>query len=161
RVGANDVAIKAIEDQFGIISEAIQSVERDRREAEPRHVEALQGFAERAFRRPLSEEEREGVAAFYRSLREDDGLDHEDAVRDSVAGVLMSPHFLYRVDSPGEREGIRPLSDYDLASRLSYFLWASMPDEELLGHAASGDLHEPGVLAAQARRVLRDGRVRG
>ena len=56
---------------------------------------------------------------------------------------------------------MRPLSDYDLASRLSYFLWSSMPDEELLAHAAAGDLHQPEVLVAQARRMLRDDRVRG
>ncbi len=163
RIGAGDRAIQAIADQFQIISDEIRRVERDRAEAEPRHVAALQALAERAFRRPLSEEERAGVAAFYRLLREEDELDHEDAVRDTVAYILMSPHFLYRVDLPGEGEGqgIQPLSDYDLASRLSYFLWASMPDEELLDHAASGDLHEPEVLAAQARRMLRDDRVRG
>ena len=56
---------------------------------------------------------------------------------------------------------MRPLSDYALASRLSYFLWSSMPDAELLAHAAAGDLHRPEVLAAQARRMLRDDRVRG
>jgi hypothetical protein len=74
----------------------------------------------------------------------------------------MSPHFCYRVDLPGDGGGsVRPLSDYDLASRLSYFLWASMPDEELLAHAASGDLDKPEVLGAQARRMLKDDRVRG
>ena len=55
---------------------------------------------------------------------------------------------------------MQPLPDYALASRLSYFLWASMPDQELLAHAAAGDLHRPEVLAAQARRMLRDPRVR-
>jgi hypothetical protein len=161
RIGASDRAIRAIEDQFRIIAEAIRRVETGRREAEPRHVEALQRFAERAFRRPLSAEERRGVADFYRLLREGDGLGHEDAVRDTLVSILMSPHFCYRVDLPGGGPGIRPLSDYDLASRLSYFLWASMPDEELLSRAAAGDLHEPEVLVAQARRLLRDGRVRG
>ena len=89
------------------------------------------------------------------SLREEDGLNHEDAVRDTFVSILMSPHFCYRVDRIGDRPGVHPLSDYDLASRLSYFLWASMPDRELLDHAAAGDLHEPEVLAAQARRMLR------
>ena len=73
----------------------------------------------------------------------------------------MSPHFCYRVDLPGAGTGIRPLSDYALASRLSYFLWSSMPDDELLARAAAGDLHRPEVLVAQARRMLRDDRVRG
>ena len=160
-VGASDQAISAIEDQFRIIGETIRRVERDRIEAEPRHVEAIQAFAERAYRRPLSPEDRRGVADFYRSLRKDDGLSHEDAVRDAVTGVLMSPRFLYRVDLPGRGGAIRPLSNHDLASRLSYFLWASMPDQELLSHAAAGDLGQPGVLASQARRMLHDDRVRG
>jgi hypothetical protein len=73
----------------------------------------------------------------------------------------MSPHFCYRVDLADEGAAIRPLSDYALASRLSYFLWSSMPDAELLKHAAAGDLHEPDVLKAQTRRMLRDPRVRG
>ena len=86
------------------------------------------------------------ITAFYRSLRDSDGLSHEDAVRDTLVSVLMSPHFCYRVDLPGTGAGIRPLSDYALASRLSYFLWSSMPDDELLAHAAAGDLHRPEVL---------------
>jgi hypothetical protein len=167
RIGASDVAIQAIEDQFRIIGETIRRVEREHREAEPLHVAALQRFAERAYRGPLSEDERRGVADFYRDLREQDGLPHEDAVRDTIVGILMSPRFLYRVDlsagsaEEGEARPIRPLSDLDLASRLSYFLWASMPDRELFDRAAAGDLHEPEVLVAQARRMLRDDRARG
>jgi hypothetical protein len=56
---------------------------------------------------------------------------------------------------------VHPLSDYELASRLSYFLWASLPDDQLLAHAAAGDLHQPEVIAAEARRMLKDPRVRG
>src|SRR5207253_8708248 len=104
--------------------------------------------------------------------RDKDGLGHEDAVRDVLVSVLVSPNFLYRVDSitsplspPGRGAGgegsVRPLSDYALASRLSYFLWSSMPDAELLAHAAAGDLRRPDVLKAQARRMLRDPRARG
>lgn len=161
RIGASELAYGVIKDQFGIISASIRRVEQDRVAAVPRHIEALQTFAERAYRRPLSNEERDGIAAFYRTLREQDELGHDDAVRDTVVGVLMSPYFCYRVDLAGAGTGVRPLSDYDLASRLSYFLWASMPDRELLDHAAAGDLHRPEVLAAQARRMLRDDRVRG
>ncbi|WZP00177.1 DUF1592 domain-containing protein [Isosphaeraceae bacterium EP7] len=161
RVGAGDTAIAAIRDQFRIIGETIRRVEGERVEAEPRHVAALQELAERAYRRPLGEEERQGVADFYRALRQGDGLSHEDAVRDTVVSLLMSPNFCYRVDLPGGGGNVRPLSDHDLASRLSYFLWASMPDRELLDHAAAGDLHRPEVLSAQALRMLRDDRVRG
>jgi Protein of unknown function (DUF1592)/Protein of unknown function (DUF1588)/Protein of unknown function (DUF1587)/Protein of unknown function (DUF1585)/Protein of unknown function (DUF1595)/Planctomycete cytochrome C len=161
RIKASDMAVRAIEDQFRIIAQEIRSVEEDRRQAEPRHVDALQKFAEKAYRRPLSAEERRGVADFYRLLREEDGLGHEDAMRDTVVSILMSPHVCYRVDLPGAAPGVRPLSDYDLASRLSYFLWASMPDQALFSCAAAGELHKPAVLAAQARRMLRDDRIRG
>jgi hypothetical protein len=161
RNGASETALEAIKSFFEIISTSLRQVEQARLAAEPSHVAALQVFAERAYRRPLSPEEREGVATFYRTLREKDGLSHEEAVRDTVVAVLMSPHFCYRVDLPSAGTGIRPLSDYDLASRLSYFLWSSMPDEELLARAAAGDLHRPEVLVAQARRMLRDDRVRG
>ncbi len=161
RLDTNDQAIRAIEDQFKIFGETIRRVEQDRREAEPRHVDALQRFAALAYRRPLSTEERQGVAAFYAALRQQDGLNHDDAVRDTVVSILMSPHFCYRVDLPGEGGDVRPLSDDDLASRLSYFLWASKPDQELLSCASAGELHKPEVLATQARRMLRDDRVRG
>ncbi len=161
RINSGEDAIKAVADQFEIISASIRRVEKDQVAAEPLHVQALQEFAEKAYRRPLSKEERDGVADFYRALRDKDGLGHEDAVRDTIVGVLMSPHFCYRVDLPGEGAGVRPLTDYDLASRLSYFLWSSMPDDELMSRAAAGDLKTPDVLAAQARRMLKDDRVRG
>lgn len=161
RIEAGEPAIKAVAEQFEIISASIRQVERDRAAAEPRHVEALKAFAERAYRRPLTEDEREGIAEFYRTLREKDGLGHEDAVRDTIVAVLLSPNFCYRVDLPGAGTGVRPLSDHDLASRLSYFLWSSMPDAELMAHASAGDLHRPEVLTAQARRMLLDDRVRG
>src|SRR5262249_53883865 len=78
-----------------------------------------------------------------------------------VAADLLSPHFCFRFDLPGAGTAPRPLTDYALASRLSYFLWSSMPDEELLSRAAAGDLHKPEVLVDQTRRRLRDARVRG
>ncbi len=158
---ASDTVLLAIKDYFDVISANIRRVEQGRIAAEPGHIEALQTFAERAYRRPLSQAERDRVAAFYRSLRDTDGLNHEDAVRDSIVSVLMSPHFCYRVDLPGAGTSIRPLSDYALASRLSYFLWSSMPDDRLMARAAAGDLHRPQVLVAEARRMLRDDRVRG
>jgi hypothetical protein len=97
-----------------------------------------------------------------------------------ITSVLMEPDFLYRLDITGGQmassSGARthavalktstpvpsePLSSYALASRLSYFLWASMPDEELLRHAAANDLQKPAVLLAQARRMMKDSRVSG
>ncbi len=157
--GASPAAIKAIETYFTDISAAIRAVEQDRAAAEPSHLEALKAFAERAYRRPLSGAESGELIAFYRGLREKDGLSHDDAMRDTVASVLVSPHFCYRLLQAGEGKDRRPLTDYALASRLSYFLWSSMPDAFLLAHAQAGDLHKPDVIVAQARRLLRDQRI--
>jgi hypothetical protein len=161
RNGAGAVAQRAVEDHFAIIAAAIRHVEELRRAAEPRHIADLQAFAARAYRRPLTPAERDGVAAFYQSLRQREGLAQEDAVRDTIVRVLMSPHFCYRIDGPVAGTGVQPLSDHALASRLSYFLWSSMPDQELFDRAAAGDLQRPEVLVAQARRMLRDARVHG
>jgi Protein of unknown function (DUF1592)/Protein of unknown function (DUF1588)/Protein of unknown function (DUF1587)/Protein of unknown function (DUF1585)/Protein of unknown function (DUF1595) len=160
RPSKNEIAIKAIEDHFDSVDASIRWVEKARIEAEPRQLEALLQFAARAYRRPLTQTERNGLMAFYHSLREKDGLGHEDAMRDSLVSILMSPDFCYRIDLVAA-PGAHPLSDYALASRLSYFLWSSMPDAELLSHAAAGDLHKPETLAAQARRMLRDDRIQG
>jgi hypothetical protein len=159
RNGASEVAVGAIESYFAGISAAIQGVERSRLAAEPRHLVALERFAQRAYRRPLSPAENREMLAFYRGLRQKEGLCHEDAIRDTVTSVLVSPHFCYRIDRPEPGNGARPLSGYALASRLSYFLWSSMPDEELLAHAASGDLKNETTLVGQTRRMLRDERI--
>jgi hypothetical protein len=171
--GAGTEAVKAIEDYFTGMSAEIRRVERARLAAEPGHLRALVQFTERAYRRPLTTPERDDVLAFYHALRRKDGLGHEEALRDALATVLLSPHFCYRCDlplgklpTPAKAVGVKdrpwqPLSPYQLASRLSYFLWASMPDEELLARAAAGDLAQPKVLKAQVRRMLCDPRVRG
>jgi hypothetical protein len=159
--GAGDLALQAIESYFARMSAEIRRVERARLAAEPSHLQALLQFAERAYRRPLSAAERDDLLAFYHKLRGKDDLGHEDALRDALASVLLSPHFCYRIDLAEPGTAPRPLSDYVLASRLSYFLWASMPDAELLAHAAAGDLRDPDVLKAQTRRMLHDPKVRG
>jgi hypothetical protein len=161
RLGAGDEALNAIETYYADMSAAIRRVERARLAAEPGQLQALVQFAERAYRRPLPAAERDDLLAFYHRLRREEGLDHEAALRDTLVTVLLSPHFCYRLDLGGRGPAVRPLSDNELASRLSYFLWASMPDAELLAHAAAGDLRQPAVLAAQTRRMLRDPRVRG
>jgi hypothetical protein len=75
-------------------------------------------------------------------------------------GVLMSPMFTYRMERAQAGTSAHPVSDYELANRLSYFLWSSMPDAELMRCARAGDLHTPGVLIAQAKRMLQDQRAR-
>jgi hypothetical protein len=158
RATTDQVAIAVISNHFQNVSLNIRRVERERLAAEPSHLEALAAFAERAYRRPLAPPEREELLAFYRDSRKE-GLSHEEAIRDSIASVLMAPHFMYRLDLAAPGPGTRPLSDYELASRLSYFLWSSMPDQELLEHAAAGKLRQTEVLLAQARRMLQDDRA--
>jgi mono/diheme cytochrome c family protein len=161
RLGASAEAIAAIETYFTDITSQIRQVEQGRLAAEPEHRKALENIASRAYRRPLTTAERDDLLASYRAFRAEDGTSHEDAIRDSLVVILMSPQFLYRSDPAGPGAASQPLSDYALASRLSYFLWSSMPDKELLAHAATGDLHRRDVLIAQTRRMLRDARVRG
>ncbi len=161
RQGAGAEAQEAITHYFADIAAAIRRVERARLAAEPSHLKALVQFAERAYRRPLTSAERDDILAFYHRLRREDDPGHEEALRDTLVTVLLSPHFCYRADLAAPGPAVRPLSDYELASRLSYFLWSSMPDAELLAHAAAGDLHRPAVLTAQARRMLCDPRLRG
>ena len=162
---ANDpVAPQAIREHFDRINATLRKLEKERADAEPKHLQALLHFAARAYRRPLSQAERDDLLAYYHKLRTKNQLSHEDAIRDSIVSVLMSADFLYRIDLPGDgpftlkRE---PLSNYALASRLSYFLWSSMPDDALLRHAAAGDLQQSDVLLAQTRRMLKDSRIRG
>jgi hypothetical protein len=161
RNNASETALQAIRDYFAGMSATFRWMEQAQRDAEPMHLAALQDFAARAYRRPLSQGERAELVDFYRSLRQKEGLTHEEAIRDTLASVLMSPHFCYRLDLPLPGDGpLRPLDDHALASRLSYFLWSSMPDRELLDLAAAGQLRKPEVLAAQARRMLKDDRIR-
>ncbi|MEX0586940.1 MAG: DUF1592 domain-containing protein, partial [Pirellulales bacterium] len=128
-------------------------------DAEPRQLDSVLAFAARAYRRPLAASETAELQVLYRRLRKQE-LQHEDALRLVVARVLTAPAFLYKVEQPGPGTGSAPVSDFELASRLSYFLWSSLPDDELRAVAAAGRLREPEVLAAQTRRMLHDPRVR-
>jgi len=128
-------------------------------DSQPRHLAALLEFAGRAYRRPLTVAESAQIRALYEKLRAQE-IPHEDAIRLTLARLLVAPAFLYRMEKPGAGTGQGPITDAELASRLSYFLWASQPDDELLQLAAAGQLHNPDVLAAQARRMIRDPKAR-
>jgi hypothetical protein len=126
---------------------------------EPAHVDALIAFARRAYRRPLTAEETNQLRSLYRNLREKE-LPHDEAFRVTLARVFVSPAFLYRLEkAPAGTEPAR-VSDHELASRLSYFLWSSMPDQKLIDLADSGSLRDEKTFLAQARRLLKDARVR-
>jgi hypothetical protein len=87
-------------------------------------------------------------------------LPHDEAIRLMLARVLVAPAFLYRAEKPGPGKDQVPVNDWELASRLSYFLWSSAPDSEVRELAGQGKLRDPDVLVAQTRRMLRDARVR-
>lgn len=128
-------------------------------EAEPKQLDAALAFAEKAYRRPLKPGEIAELRDLYRQLREEE-LPHDDAWRLILARILISPAFLYRLETPSPGDTPTTVSDYELASRLSYFLWSSTPDDRLRDMAAAGSLNNPDVLAAEARRMLQDDKVR-
>lgn len=160
-LGVDPKGAEAIGEHFGIINEQIRRLERARLDAESGHLRSILDLAERAYRRPLAEAERADLLAFYETLRKKENASHEEAMRDLLVSVLMSPHFWYRVDLPAAETGVHPRSNDAMASRLSYFLWSSMPDRELLAAAARGELQTEKGLLAQTRRMLKDNRIRG
>ena len=127
--------------------------------AEPKQLDAVITLAAQAYRRPLRAGEADELRNLYRKLRSEE-LPHDDAWRLVLARVLVAPAFLYRVETAAPGATPAPVSDWEMASRLSYFLWSSAPDDTLAGLAASGRLHDPDVLAAQARRMLEDAKIR-
>jgi hypothetical protein len=109
-------------------------------------------LARRAFRRPVTDADLAPLLAFYKSGYATGGF--EGGVRDSLSAILASPHFLYRAEAADPLGGVRTLSDLELASRLSFFLWSSLPDEELLKLATESRLSKPDVLAQHGGRML-------
>ena len=115
----------------------------------------------RAYRRPVTDADLQGPFELYRQARAEGGFDA--GIEMALSAVLVSPQFLFRVEQ--DPAGIPPntvyrLSDLELASRLSFFLWSSIPDDELLDLAIAGKLKEPAVLERQVRRMLADSRSR-
>lgn len=121
----------------------------------------LARFARRAWRRPVTERELESLTRVAARAREA-GDSFEEAMQTALEAVLVSPHFLFRLEKGSgrrDKDGMEWLTDYELASRLSYFLWASMPDETLLNLAAAGKLRDAATLKAQIARMLADPRA--
>jgi Protein of unknown function (DUF1592)/Protein of unknown function (DUF1588)/Protein of unknown function (DUF1585)/Protein of unknown function (DUF1587)/Protein of unknown function (DUF1595)/Planctomycete cytochrome C len=130
----------------------------DPREREIFHAySVLRAFADRAYRRPATHDELTRLLRFVEAAQRN-GEGYEQSIRLALRAVLVSPHFLFRFESNGETA--RPLTDFELATRLSYFLWSSLPDEELFRLAARGALRRGNTLAAQVRRMLRDEKAR-
>lgn len=125
----------------------------------PRQLDALAEFAACAYRRPLIGSEKAELLALYKTIR-DKGAAHDEAFRGVVSRILVAPAFLFRIEAAPKGKDPAPVSDWELATRLSYFLWASGPDEELRTLAAAGALCDPKVLAAQVQRMVKDERTR-
>ena len=151
--------VSFFEGQRPAFKKRADTFERAEQAAIPEQMAALGDFTSRAYRRPLTPKETADQAVLYRSLLAR-GASHEDAFRGVISRVLVSPEFLFRIEQPAAASKPGPVNDWELATRLSYFLWSSTPDVELRRLAASGRLHIPEVLKAQSRRMLRDARVR-
>jgi mono/diheme cytochrome c family protein len=121
----------------------------------------LSTLAKRAYRRPVTDEDLAGAMAIYAEGRRNGNF--EDGVQKGVMAILASPKFLYRYTQPpvdAKPGDSYQISDLELATRLSFFLWSAVPDEQLIDIAAAGKLRDPGVLEAQVRRMLSDQRAR-
>ncbi|MFO1483383.1 MAG: DUF1592 domain-containing protein [Verrucomicrobiaceae bacterium] len=126
-------------------------------EAEPRQLQAVLDFATQAWRRPLRDAEEGELRTLYQKLRAQD-LPHAKAVRLMLARVLVAPAFLYRGEKPASGLKASPVNDWELATRLSYFLWSSGPDDGLRRIAASGQLRDQ--IASQAARMMKSDKIR-
>ena len=118
----------------------------------------LTAFLPNAFRRPVTEADIAPYVALYRAARAE-GQEHEPAVFFAIRGALVSPMFLYRLEPPNPGNTVRALDQYSYASRISYFVWGSMPDEFLFDIAAKGKLHDPEVIKQILPRMLRHDRA--
>jgi hypothetical protein len=117
-------------------------------------------LARRAYRRPVTEQDVQVLLRVYKSVR-DEGEDFEGGIREGLARILVGPEFLFRVERDPKDLApslVHRISDIELASRLSFFLWSSVPDDQLLGLAEQGQLKDPAVLEQQVYRMLNDRR---
>ena len=122
----------------------------------------VERFAARAYRRPLSSSELTLLLKIF-DLADSNGEVFEEALKLTLKATLLSPQFLFRIERDragvkADANGAAPLDDYELASRLSYFLWSSQPDDELLALAAQGKLQDVATLREQVKRLLGDHR---
>ena len=121
----------------------------------------LSSLARRAYRRPVTKAEVAALAKFV-AMAKEEGQSIEQGIQLAIQAILVSPHFLFRIErdlDPTDPSKVHKISEIELASRLSYFLWSSMPDDELLSVAETGRLRQPGTLEAQLKRMLADERV--
>lgn len=186
RMESPPTLVDAVAFHFQDCNAKIRAFEDQWNEARPKQVKSLLEFASRAFRKALSDRDRARILKYYEESLQQSSGDHRTAMEDTLVTILVSPSYLYRwdlqgVSSPTENAGreneneleqvaalpigatgqsMVPLRDDELASRLSYFLWSSTPDAQLMQLAEQRRLSDPDVLVAQTRRMLADPRAK-
>ena len=143
----------------GPVAARAEEFRRRLKDVEPAQLESVLMLAPQAWRRPTTEAEVESLRGLYGRLRAAE-IAHDEALRLVVARILTAPEFLYKLEQPGSGEESVAVSGSELASRLSFFLWSSLPDEELRAAGESGRLLEREELLKQTRRMLADPRAR-
>jgi len=151
---------KKPESEIEVIKTENSAIDKALLAAQPGHVEDCLQLASKAWRRPLSLQEKDRLRRFYTQARETGKLTHNDAIRALIARVLVAPAFLYRLEQPSQTSARTALTNWELANRLSFFLWASVPDAELRRAAEKGELTNPQQLARQTKRMLADPKAR-
>ena len=137
-----------------------EAFEKEVDAAVPRQLQRLVEFGAMAYRRPLQSQESSELLGLYNSLRKK-RMSHDEAFRTVLTRMLISPSFLFRLEQTPPGKEAQLVSSAEMATRLSYFLWATMPDVELEGKATAGQLLETKTLSAEAGRMLKDPKARG
>jgi cytochrome c553 len=156
---AEQIAAKAFDDS-SVRKRIMEPVVTEKNKNERKTVLILRGFAERAWRRPISDDEVRRLENLI-DLAVRNGDDRQGGVKLVMQAVLVSPHFLFRIEAdpdPNDKTNLRTLNEWELATRLSYFLWSSMPDDELFKQAREGTLRQN--LDEQVKRMLKDPKAR-
>jgi hypothetical protein len=144
--------IAAVNSYFSEMNRQLRQLEANLIEAESHQLLGLLQFAHRAYRRPLSHHEESSIREFYQTARSHPNSNHRSAMEDTLVLILVSPSHLFRWDLLSRESGVHLLNDLELASRTSFFLWASIPDRELITNPSAEH---------QLQRMIADDRIRG
>ena len=156
KLTGDDLANHPISVYFTSTREGLRWQAETLRRNEPVYLQNLLAFAEKAYRRPLADAEKQKLTQLYEKTCHDPEHGVDAAVRATLIRILVAPAFCLRLDPSPAGETTAPLPDLAIASKLSYILWAGPPDEELLALAKAGKLNHPEALRTQTRRMLRD-----
>ena len=159
RSNAGQSEIEAIDTFFEEINSQIRQVEQLQHLAKAKHLTAITEFAERAYRRPLDPQDEAAILDFYQERISHDLLSHEQAIEDTFVSILMSPYFCYHLELASESTQPESLNSFELANRLSYLLWSSQPDQELLDDANTIQTDSRPLLTKHVYRMIDDPKI--